>query len=1032
LKSDRKREQGRPVGPADGAAVDRIIAEVLGVPRSSLRGETAYRSIHQWDSLRHVELMLALEDHLGIEIGADLVTELNSVGAIRAFAAGGARRSSATPGDGDGPVLQRGLSGVYMDATQVSSIDGERGILTYRGYSIDELAEGSTYEECAYLLLHGRLPTPLELSQFEARLATAARLPERMRSVVAAMTDARPIDALRTGVSALAALHTDDGSPDELLEAGTELLGRVPALIVEHHARRSGHGPLDVDGLGHGARLLAGLTGRTPSAGHARIFDRCLILLAEHGSNASAFAGRVAISTQADIHAALTAAIATFAGPLHGGAIEGVGEMLRSIGRPERAAGWVRSQRARREPVSGFGHRLYRTEDPRARHLRAMAEELAREQGDMTPFLILEEVRRAMGAHARHGIDVNVDFYGGLVFSLLGIRQDLFTSVFAASRTAGWVAQALEQQRNNVLIRPLLAYAGEGRRPYVPLAERDVTPAFERSRMPMAGEAPRPQAAARGARLHSGFLESARRTPQATALRIGQQAWTYDDLDDIARRWASAVLDGLDRPARRIGVLGSRSEVTYAGVLAALFAGAAFVPLNSANPPARTAQMIRTAQLDAIIADRSALPLLAELLDGATGGEASRSDRPPLLLLPDSAASRAPSGLRAVGRGELRRARPLRAPIPTGADDMAYLLFTSGSTGLPKGVPISHANVTHFLGAAQERYRIVPEDRLSQTFEQTFDLSIFDLFMAWGSGASVCVPRPIDLLSPFRYVEENEISVWFSVPSLANLLRREGVLRPGSLPSLRWSLFCGEALSRETAEQWQAAASNSTLENLYGPTECTIACTAYRWHPERSPNECHNGLVPIGRPWDGVNVRVVDEELRPVQPGQAGELAVSGAQTFGGYWGDPAATERAFFSPPDDEAGGPYYRTGDRVKLLSSGDLGFIGRLDQQVQVRGHRVELGEVEAVLRSGAGVTDAAVVPWDIEAGNVESIAAFVSGHGLNADLLAASTRQVLPDYMAPRVIRLLDELPRNSNGKVDRSALRRLLEEPTTAA
>lgn len=411
------------------------------------------------------------------------MTALTSVSAIRALAAGHGRppaSGSVTAASAE-PVLQRGLSGVYIDATQISSIDGENGALTYRGYSIDELVEDSNYEETAYLLLHGRLPTGPEQAGFSARLEDAAQLPADLRPLLAALSGARPIDALRTSVSALAAFHSGNGSPDETLEAGVELLGRVPALIVGHHLARSGEPPgagspaglAARPGLGHATRLLAGLTGRAPTEDEARYFDRCLILLAEHGSNASAFAGRVAISTQADLYAALTASIATFAGSLHGGAVEGVGEMLRAIGRPKKAAAWVRSQRARREPVSGFGHRLYRTEDPRARHLRAMAEALARSSGDMTPFLILEEVRRAMGAHARHGIDVNVDFYAGLVFSQLGLRQDLFTAVFAASRTAGWVAQALEQQRNNVLIRPLLAYAGEEPRSFVPAAERD-------------------------------------------------------------------------------------------------------------------------------------------------------------------------------------------------------------------------------------------------------------------------------------------------------------------------------------------------------------------------------------------------------------------------------------------------------------------------------------------------------------------------------------------------------------------------------
>ena len=456
--------------------LEEVIADALGIPAASVTDELGYGTIPEWDSLRHVELMLALEEHWGVRIDADLVLDLTSVEAIRNFAR---RRSEGvarlTPAAPEGPTVHRGLNGVYVDDTRISHIDGGAGRLAYRGYPIEDLVRHATFEETAFLLLFGDLPTGREREAFRKELKASRTIPPPVVEVLRQVKDARPIDALRTGMSALAAFDPDrdDRSVDGMRRAGVRLIAQVPTVLGAHRAAAAGRAPRGrLDEPPYAGFVLSSLTDEVPSERAVRSFEQGLILLAEHGSNASAFAARVAIGTGGDLHGAVTAAIAAFAGPLHGGAIEGVTEMVREIGEPSRAAEHVQSLRARQEPVFGLGHRLYRTEDPRARVLRGLARELSSDAGDQNPFLILEEVRTAMHPHTRFGVDVNVDFYAGLVFSLLGIRTELLTSTFAAARMVGWVAHALEQRRNNVLIRPLLRYVGENARAYTSLANR--------------------------------------------------------------------------------------------------------------------------------------------------------------------------------------------------------------------------------------------------------------------------------------------------------------------------------------------------------------------------------------------------------------------------------------------------------------------------------------------------------------------------------------------------------------------------------
>ena len=371
--------------------------------------------------------------------------------------------------------IHRGLKGVYFDRSRVCFIDGRAGELLYRGYSIHDLAQRSTFEETCHLLLHGELPSRNALAGFDGELKAARRLPAAVYEIIRAVKHAHPMDVLRTAVSALAAFDPDvaDNTAEATLRKGIRLTSQVPMVVAAHEHIRNGREPVPPDPeLGHAANFLWMLKGAKPGADAARLMDIDMILHAEHGANASAFTARVVAGTEANLHAALTAAIAALSGPAHGGAAENVMRMAQEIGDPAAAAEYVARKRAGKEAIMGFGHRVYRAEDPRARHMRAGVEQLSRALGQPKWYRILAALVDAMKPYARHGVNVNVDFYAGVVYFLNGIAEDLFVPIFAAGRVPGWTVQVLEQMENNILIRPLTLYNGPQPRDYVAIDAR--------------------------------------------------------------------------------------------------------------------------------------------------------------------------------------------------------------------------------------------------------------------------------------------------------------------------------------------------------------------------------------------------------------------------------------------------------------------------------------------------------------------------------------------------------------------------------
>lgn len=375
----------------------------------------------------------------------------------------------------DDVKINRGLKGIYFERSGVSHIDGSKGELSYRGYSIHDLATQSTFEEVCYLLIHGELPNAEQLAEFDAALKAARTLPEPVFAIIEAAKNGHPMDVLRTAVSALAALEPDSQNvgEDAFIANGIRLTAQVPMIIAAHENIRNGRAPVAPDdSLSHAANWLWMLKGEKPSEDAARLADVDFILHAEHGANASSFAARVTTGTEANLHGAIVTALSTLAGPAHGGAAEDVMKMVHEIGTPDKAAEYVKAKRKNREAVTGFGHRVYRAEDPRARHMRDGVRKLGEEMGAPEWYEILQGVVEAMKPYARHGLNVNVDFYSGVIYQLHGIPMDLYVPIFAIGRMPGWIIQCIEQQRQNILIRPLTLYNGPEMRDYVALGDR--------------------------------------------------------------------------------------------------------------------------------------------------------------------------------------------------------------------------------------------------------------------------------------------------------------------------------------------------------------------------------------------------------------------------------------------------------------------------------------------------------------------------------------------------------------------------------
>ncbi|ASV99208.1 amino acid adenylation domain-containing protein [Paraburkholderia aromaticivorans] len=529
--------------------------------------------------------------------------------------------------------------------------------------------------------------------------------------------------------------------------------------------------------------------------------------------------------------------------------------------------------------------------------------------------------------------------------------------------------------------------------------------------------------------LDSFFFDTAARDPDGPALWVDERAYSYGEVASRACGIATALSSVLPAGrARRCLLFAHRSVAAYAGLLGILKAGCAYVPLNPNMPAARIAAVIGKSGAPVMLVDRRCAALLDEVV--------SRLDESPKIFLLDDAgievkklspgSGNALPGCEAWASGGLRRLPDepgeTGAANPRAPHDQAYILFTSGSTGAPKGVPISHENACAYVAGQLGLIGSLPGARYVQLCELSFDPSVHDMFVCWANGACLYVPKTVEPIYNAAFIKEHAITHWSSVPSVAAFMQQFRKLQPDEFPSLRVTLFGGEPLPRLLVQAWQRAAPNSRVLNMYGPTEATVACAAFEVTAKFLAGPGH-AVMPLGRALPGMALLIVDAALEPVAPGECGELLIGGPQVAAGYLSADDPGNRRFISKRYPGCSpSRWYRSADAAREVAGHGIVFQGRLDTQIKIRGNRIELEEVEHVVRSSSQAALCAVIAWPVdESGHAAGLIAFVTHAQGGAARILHACRQRLPAYAVPQRVVMLDTLPLNVNGKVDRRAL-----------
>jgi len=517
--------------------------------------------------------------------------------------------------------------------------------------------------------------------------------------------------------------------------------------------------------------------------------------------------------------------------------------------------------------------------------------------------------------------------------------------------------------------------------------------------------------------LHDWVSQRAIESPDSIAVVEGEERMTYGEFETRSGRLAAVLTSHGVRSGDRVALLVPKSIRALVAIHGVLKAGGVYIPIDTNSPSARIEKIIESSEPRLVLADRNSSKLLPELrMD-------SPSANTPLVGWLEQGVP-APVDI-AFSAADVASAAPADSRVDGGSEDLAHILFTSGSTGMPKGVSITHGNVSAFVEWAVQHFNIGPDDRNSGHHPLHFDLSTFDMYGTFAAGAELhLVPPSLNLLATklAGFIRNHGLTQWFSVPSALNYMAHFDVAQAGSFPSLRRLMWCGEVLPTKTLMYWMRHLPDVEFTNLYGPTEATIASSYYRV-PVRPKSETES--VPIGMACDNESLHVLDEAMDPVPRGDIGDLYIGGVGLSPGYWRDAEKTQAAFRTKEFPDGPLRIYRTGDLARIDEAGTVHYLGREDSQIKSRGYRIELGEIETAVSAIEGLGECAVVAVDSDgfAGKVVCCAYTLRpGHDLTAAHIRKALARAVPRYMLPAHWMEMEVLPKNANGKIDRRAIR----------
>ena len=526
-------------------------------------------------------------------------------------------------------------------------------------------------------------------------------------------------------------------------------------------------------------------------------------------------------------------------------------------------------------------------------------------------------------------------------------------------------------------------------------------------------------------RLHDLLTIQAERRPDAVAAVFQGVPTSYLALEQMSNRLARALQKAKCVKGDRVALLLTKSTRALVAMFGSLKADCIYVPIDTTGPVARIHSILQKCQCRCVLAEQATAGLLKELIDNGAVRD------PAFVAFMDEGAGFPHGAHPQIIWSDIESLPDQPPDSRSQPGDPAHILFTSGSTGMPKGVVITHANVIHFVRWAGVYFKMSSEDRISGHPPLHFDLSTFDIYGTVATGAQIHLMTPETSLLPHKladFIRDKELTQWFSVPWVLQQMAKFDVVRQNDFPALKRLLWCGEKFPTPALIYWMKRLPHVTFDNLYGPTEATIASSYYR--VARCPED-ETAEVPIGLPCKGELMLVLDEQLRPVRPAEPGDLYIGGVGLSPGYWNDPERTREVFRrNPYSSNPADRIYNTGDLARIGRDGLVYLIGRSDSQIKIRGYRIELGEIEAAVHALPGVQDAAVVVIGVEGSEDKIICcAYVSrpGMALSPLDLKRQLARTLPRYMMPQRWMALEQMPRNGNGKADRPFLKQQFEQ-----